>query len=215
MSVDGYLDDASDTRLMLSNDDDLDRVDEVRAGVDAILVGANTIRRDDPRLLVRSAARRAARIHSGLPPNPIKVTLCTTGDLDPGAAFFTKGEADKLVYTTSGAAGGLRARLGAAAEVVDMGGSVPLPAVLADLARRAVRHLLVEGGGDVHTRFLTAGLVDELHLAIAPLFVGDAAAARFVRPGAFPQDPAHRMILTDVRRVGDMALLRYLPRGTA
>ena len=50
-SIDGFIDDNTDQRLLLSNDADFDRVDAVRAGVDAILVGANTIRRDDPRLL--------------------------------------------------------------------------------------------------------------------------------------------------------------------
>src|SRR5438552_176240 len=64
MSVDGYLDDATDRRLILSNEADLDRVDGVRADSDAILVGANTIRRDNPRLLVRSPAPRAPRFVS-------------------------------------------------------------------------------------------------------------------------------------------------------
>ena len=59
MSLDGYLDSATDERLLLSNDADFDRVDEVRAGCDAILVGAATVRKDNPRLLVRAA--RAAR----------------------------------------------------------------------------------------------------------------------------------------------------------
>ena len=57
-SINGYIDDATGARLMLSNEADLDRVDEVRSGCDAILVGAGTIRRDDPALLVRSARRR-------------------------------------------------------------------------------------------------------------------------------------------------------------
>jgi 5-amino-6-(5-phosphoribosylamino)uracil reductase len=60
-SLDGCLDDTSTDRLLLSNDEDFDRVDEVRAGVDAILVGANTIRADDPRLLVCSEARPRSR----------------------------------------------------------------------------------------------------------------------------------------------------------
>ena len=59
-SVDGYVDDTSEVRLLLSNQGDFDWVDEVRASVDAILVGANTIRRDNPRLLVRSAQRQEA-----------------------------------------------------------------------------------------------------------------------------------------------------------
>ena len=54
MSIDGYIDTASDERLMLSNEADLDRVDAVRADSDAILVGAATLRNDNPRLLVRA-----------------------------------------------------------------------------------------------------------------------------------------------------------------
>lgn len=61
-SIDGYIDDMNDARLMLSNKEDFDRVDEVRASVDAILVGSNTIRRDNPRLLVRSVERQEERV---------------------------------------------------------------------------------------------------------------------------------------------------------
>ena len=82
-SADGYLDDASPRRLILSGPADLDRVDEVRAGCDAILVGAETIRADDPRLLIRDPRRRARRAARGLPEHPARVTLTATGDLDP------------------------------------------------------------------------------------------------------------------------------------
>ena len=61
VSLDGYLDDTTPERLLLSSPADFDRVDEVRASVDAILIGAGTIRADNPRLLVNSAERRAAR----------------------------------------------------------------------------------------------------------------------------------------------------------
>ncbi|MER7438739.1 dihydrofolate reductase family protein, partial [Pseudonocardia alni] len=68
MSLDGYIDDAGPDTLVLSDAGDLDRVDAVRAGVDAILVGAGTVRADDPRLLVRCAERRAGRVADGRPP---------------------------------------------------------------------------------------------------------------------------------------------------
>ena len=55
-----------------------------------------------------------------------------------------------------------------------------------DLHARGVRRLMVEGGGEVHTQFLTAGLADELQLVVAPLFVGDPSATRFVGDGRFP-----------------------------
>ena len=68
MSIDGYLDSATGKRLVLSNDADLDRVDAVRADSDAILVGAATVRNDNPRLLVRAQARRDERVARGSGP---------------------------------------------------------------------------------------------------------------------------------------------------
>jgi 5-amino-6-(5-phosphoribosylamino)uracil reductase len=209
-SLDGYLDDASGQRLILSNDADLDRVDEVRAGVDAILVGAGTLRADDPRLLVRSADRRQRRVDRGEPPSPAKVVLSTKGDLDPAAAFFTAGDTERLVYLPDSAVVGARRRLGAVAEVVGAGEPADPHRLLADLSARGVRRLLVEGGGRVHTLFLAAGLVDELHLVIAPFFVGDAAAPRFVGPGAYPHGPDRPLRLAEARSIGDVVLLRYL-----
>ncbi|MDP9845435.1 RibD family protein [Streptosporangium lutulentum] len=213
MSVDGYIDDSSPERLLLSNDEDFDRVDEVRATCDAILVGAGTVRRDDPRLLVRSQARRRERVARGVPPSPAKVTLTTAGDLDPSSRFFAAGDAEKIVYAASAAVGKLSARLGEAgtdAEVVDAGDPVELRRLLGDLAGRGVRRLMVEGGASVHTRFLQEDLVDELHLVIAPFFVGDSTAPRFVRDGGFPHDRRRRMDLAEVRKMGDVTLLRYL-----
>lgn len=207
-SLDGYIDDTSGTRLVLSGEDDLDRVDEVRAGVDAILVGANTVRSDNPRLIIRSAERRAARVARGTTPDPMKVTITGTGRLDPDAAFFTLGESPKLVYALSPTVAAVSERLGSAALVVDAGDPLDVPGMLADLRQRGVERLMVEGGGAVHTMFLGAGLVDELQLVIAPVFVGDPQAPRFVKPGV-----DGRMKLAEVRQIGDCALLRYLPGG--
>ena len=70
MSIDGYLDSAMPRRLAMSNAADLDRVDQVRADNDAIMVGASTVRRDDPRLLVKSEQRRVRRRAEGRPSSP-------------------------------------------------------------------------------------------------------------------------------------------------
>jgi 5-amino-6-(5-phosphoribosylamino)uracil reductase len=209
ISLDGYLDDATSTRLRLSNDLDLARVDEVRAGCDAILVGANTVRKDDPRLLVRTPALRSARTAAGRRPSPIKVTVTRTAALDPGARFFTAGDSDRLVYCSSPTAAEARSRFGAAAAVVDAGLRPSLGHVLRDLAGRGVERLLVEGGGSVLTQVLEAGLADELQLAVAPVFVGDHRARRFVEDGRFPWTAARRADLIDTRAIGDVALLRY------
>jgi len=210
MSVDGCIDDATDTRLILSNDADLDRVDEVRAGSDAILVGAGTIRRDNPALLVRSAARRSGRVARGLPASPARVTLTARGDLDPAARFFTAGDGARLIYVPDAEQDRIQGRLADAAaevEVIGAGGPLSLRAVLADLARRGVRRLMVEGGGTVLAQFLTEGLADELDLVVAPVFVGDPAAPRLVGSGG----TGKRMHLAEARLIGDVVLLRYLP----
>ncbi len=209
MSVDGYIDDTSPDRLILSSEIDADRVDEVRAGCDAILVGARTVRRDNPRLLVRSPERRLRRVASGAPENPVKVTITATGNLDPAARFFT-GNAARLVYCARPALATLRERLSGLAEVVNAG-DAPSPALLAhDLAERGLARVLLEGGGDLATQFLAAGLADELHLVIAPFFVGDPAAPRFALPGRYPHGPDHPMQLAEVRQLGEIVLLRYL-----
>ena len=215
MSVDGYIDDASGTRLVLSGAEDLDRVDAVRAGCDAILVGAGTIRRDNPRLLVRSQARRDGRVARGLAGSPTKVTVSGSGDLDPAARFFADDDVGKLIYVPGAASAKARERLGRIATVVGAGDPLDLSGVLADLAGRGVARLLVEGGSLLHTQFLAAGLADELQLAIAPFFIGDADAPRLVGAGAFPHGPGHPMELAEARPVGDVVLLRYLLGGRA
>ena len=210
MSIDGYLDAIGPQRLTLSNPADLDRVDHVRSEHDAIMVGASTVRRDNPRLVLRSEQRRAARAAAGLPGSPIKVTVTSRGDLDPDAAFFTTGDAQKIVYTQVARARRLDERLRGAATVVGLTDRVTMKALLHDLAtRRGVHRLMVEGGGTLLTQFLAEDLADELHLVIAPIFVGQARAPRVVTSATFPWTATHRATLASTRQIGDVVLLRY------
>jgi 5-amino-6-(5-phosphoribosylamino)uracil reductase len=253
MSLDGCLDGTGEDRLVLSGQADLDRVDAERAAADAILVGAGTIRRDDPRLLVRSARRQAGRRARGRPPQPAGVTITASGDLDPAARFFRGGgeggpgaggagagrvadpgagegadpgagegpglglalPPQRIVYAASPALPKLHDQIGGLAEVVDAGDPPRLTQILADLGRRGVRRLMVEGGARLGTQLLAGGMVDELQLAIAPFFVGDAAAPRFAGPGEYPAGPAHPLHLAEARPVGEMVLLRYLAAAPA
>ncbi|MEV5455861.1 dihydrofolate reductase family protein [Streptomyces sp. NPDC052535] len=207
VSLDGYLDDTGPERLLLSGPADFDRVDEVRASVDAILVGAGTIRADNPRLLVNSAERRAARVAAGQAEYPLKVTVSGGGELDPAARFWHTGGEKVLLTTDDGAR---RAReLGIGADVVSLGPVLDWHAALEYLHDRlGVRRLMVEGGGTVHSQLLQQELADELQLVLAPVLVGDPAAPRLFGPGAYQ---GGRLALVGTRRIGDVVLMRYRP----
>ncbi|MFF8862098.1 dihydrofolate reductase family protein [Streptomyces sp. NPDC015139] len=208
VSLDGYLDDTGPERLLLSSPADFDRVDAVRASVDAILIGAGTIRADNPRLLVNSADRRAARVASGRPAYPLKVTVTATGELDPDAHFWHTG-GEKLVCTTDKGAEVASRLLGDTADVVALGADLDWRALLEHLHDvRGVERLMVEGGGRVHTQLLTQGLADELQLVLAPLLVGDPAAPRLFGPGEYQ---GGRLRLVETRRIEDVVLMRYEP----
>ncbi|MFD9980057.1 dihydrofolate reductase family protein [Streptomyces massasporeus] len=207
VSLDGYLDDTGPDRLLLSSPADFDRVDDVRAGVDAILIGAGTIRADNPRLLVNSEKRRAARTAAGQSEYPLKVTVSGSGDLDPDARFWHTG-GEKVLYTTDQGAERARA-LGLTAEIVPLGADLDWRRLLTHLHDvRGVGRLMVEGGGLIHTQLLTQGLADELQLVLAPLFVGDPRAPRLFGPGGYQ---GGRLRLLESRQIEDVVLMRYEP----
>lgn len=209
VSVDGYLDDASPGRLILSGPEDLDEVDELRARADAILVGAATIRADNPRLLIRDENRVAAREAQGRHKHPRRVTVTATGDLDPAARFFA-GPGTPLVYAPTAAVPAARRNLRSSAVVIDAGTQLSLAAVLENLAtERGVASLLVEGGARILRDLLAANLADELRLAVAPFFVGDPSAPRFGMPARYPHGPAAPMTLASVRRLGELVVISY------
>ena len=139
----------------------------------------------------------------------MKVTVTRRAELDARAEFFNVGDTEKLVYCARPAVADARDRLGPVATVVDAGDNVEMRTLTTDLALRGVDRLMVEGGGTIHTQFLTDDIVDELQLTVAPVFVGDSNAPRFVRDGVFPWNPARRAELVDVRKLGDVVLLRY------
>ncbi|MFH9959025.1 RibD family protein [Streptomyces roseolus] len=211
MSVDGFLDDTSSERLLLSNSEDFDRVDEVRASCDAILIGATTMRRDNPRLLVNSEERRAARIAGGQPEYPLKVTVTASGDLDADLKFWHFG-GEKVVFTVDSAVDKVKTTLADLADVVSVGPELDWGLVLDELGRRGVGRLMVEGGGTIHTQLMAQNLADEVHLAVAPLLVGQADAPKFLGTADYPGGSTARMRLLEARAIGDVVLLRYAPK---
>lgn len=82
--------------------------------------------------------------------------------------------------------------------------------LLHDLGDRGVGRLMVEGGEQIHTAFLSQGLVGEIRMAVAPLLVG--SGPRFLADTRYPWPSARRMRLAEARTIGDVVLLRYCPK---
>lgn len=215
VSLDGYIDDNTPQRLVLSSAEDWEQVRALRAACDAVLVGAETIRKDNPALVTRSATLREQRLAQGRPADPIKVTVSASGHLYPNARFFTEGSGEKIVIAKADADPQQLAALRQVATVITSSQPITPESIKQTLTAQGIRSLFLEGGTSMLTQFLEANAVDFLRLAIAPFFVGEATAPRFVHSGHFPHDKAHRMHLIRTEAVGDMAVSVYALHASA
>lgn len=163
VTSDGYLDDNTPNRLMISTSGDWDAVYRLRAAHDAILVGAETLRRDNPALLIRNEATRERRRATGLRPDITKVTLTQSRQLTPTLRFFTEGDADRYVFSPTDIP-----ELKGIAEVIATGASITAARIVTELEKRGIHHLIIEGGARILRLFLREDRADTVRLAVNP-----------------------------------------------
>jgi 2,5-diamino-6-(ribosylamino)-4(3H)-pyrimidinone 5'-phosphate reductase len=174
-SVDGKIDTRERRGAAISGELDRERVDALRASVDAVMVGSHTLHDEDPRLTVKSEALRGERVARGDPPNPAKVGVASHLGLDPDCRFLTSGPARIILFVPLGVADASLSEMGV--EIHALGERrVDLAGALARLAHLGMRRVLVEGGGTLNFELLRLGLVDELQVYLAPLVFGGATA---------------------------------------
>ncbi|MCC7352306.1 MAG: 2,5-diamino-6-(ribosylamino)-4(3H)-pyrimidinone 5'-phosphate reductase [Anaerolineae bacterium] len=211
MTVDGKISTVERRQVRISTPKDMERVDWLRASADAIMVGGQTLLRDDPSLTIKSEGLRAIRVRAGRPENPIKVGVSTRAELKDDSDFLNAGEATKIVFTTQQADPETVHRLRSWAEVHILGErEVNLEAALSLLWYRGVRRLMVEGGGTLNFGLLSHGLVDELYVQVGPLIFGGEDAPSLVEGVGLAYTEALRPELLDVERLQDSGVvLRY------
>ncbi|MCK4244979.1 MAG: dihydrofolate reductase family protein, partial [Candidatus Omnitrophica bacterium] len=154
MSLDGKISTIERKQVKISSDEDLKRVDRLRAESDAILVGMNTIVTDDPKLIVKSERLRKERIKRGLPENPIKVGIGNVNGMKLNSDFLNYGDT-KLIFTTENSDPRKREELEKKADIRILGKNrVDLNKMLRILSDLGVKKLMIEGGGTVNFEFL-------------------------------------------------------------
>lgn len=202
MSVDGKIATVSGDSA-LSSEEDRARVHRLRSRVDAILVGKNTVLRDDPLLTVRLARGR----------NPTRIVLDSSGSIPPDCRILrTCGTVPTMVAVSKRIPKGRLARLrGLPVEVVTAGErSVNLKTLMKILAKKNIRTVLVEGGGTVNWAFVRAGLFDEMYIAISPRVLGGAGAVSLVQGSGFGTvKKSARLRLDSASRLGGCLVLHY------
>lgn len=208
ISIDGYLDDCSAERLRLSCDQDWAEVHKLRARCDAILVGAGTLRSDNPSLMIDDEQLRQFRVQQGMPADITKVTLSSSGKIDTCAKFFVRGNGRKIVFTDADILSAKWRHIATVADVVSIK-KVSARSIVENLEAQGYKTLMVEGGSRVLTMFFCEGMVDEFRLAVAPFFVGEKDAPRLVGTGSFFNSKECKMKLERVEMVGGTAVIHY------
>jgi riboflavin-specific deaminase-like protein len=168
-SLDGFIATASGDSCSLNGQDNILHLHRLRALCDVIVVGAGTVAADNPRLTTRLVSGR----------NPVRVILDPMCRLPAGHTVFSDHDALTLRVCASGiaAAAEARARGEQVLEVAACGRQLDLKDLLRQLHARGYSRIFVEGGGITVSSFLEAGLLDRLHVAIAPLLIGDGRPA--------------------------------------
>jgi 2,5-diamino-6-(ribosylamino)-4(3H)-pyrimidinone 5'-phosphate reductase len=211
MTADGKITSARREEPGFASRYDKKVMDRLRAEADAVLVGAGTLRADDPPLGVRDPEMQAYRRSLGKPDGLVNVLVTASAAVDPSLKFFTRGPASgRIVATVENAPADCLARLSGVAEVWAVGrDAVDLPELAERLAGRGVDRLLVEGGGELNWGFLKNDLVDEIYVTIAPAILGGREAPTLCEGEGFAMADRKRLRLVASEVVDGEIFCRY------
>lgn len=195
LTLDGFLDDSTDDRLILSNEEDRKEVINIRDSVDAILIGGNTLRKDNPSL---KATKKSL----------LRIVLTTSGNLPKSSALFEKDNV--IVFCPKEIHEKLEKHLPSNVKIESYSSSEnSLKYLVSNLTKFNVKKLLIEGGGSLSREVFQKKLFDKVRLAYAPFFLGQIGAVNAVSLVDSKKHLTERMNLISTKKLGDVVVSWY------
>jgi 2,5-diamino-6-(ribosylamino)-4(3H)-pyrimidinone 5'-phosphate reductase len=211
MSADGKLSTRERRQVKISGPQDFNRVDRLKAGSDAVMVGIGTVLADDPSLTVKGEECRLHRKNLGAGEHPVRIVVDSRARIPLEASILYKGTGLRIVAVSEKADPTRVAALRHYATVITTGeNNVDLTALMDELGTMGIRRIMVEGGGELIAGLIRAGLVDEIFTFIGNLIIGGRNAPTLADGDGFlAEDEFSRLTLIETHRIEDGVLLHW------
>lgn len=207
-SVDGKISNDRKEKVNISCDEDLRRVDELRAKSDAVMVGIGTVLSDDPKLTVKDERLRKMRLLRGKEENPIRVVVDSTCKIPLNARVLDSSARTLVAVSKNANLEKVKVLKKRGVEVFVFGyEKVDLRSLVHHLYTIGVRVLMVEGGATLNWAMLKEGLVDEIYVYYGNIILGGSKAPTVVDGSSFY--PPLSLRLLDVEILGEGLLARW------
>jgi len=216
-SADGKVSTRNFTPSGFTSKSDLRRLLEIRASGDAVMVGRHTLAADAMSMTLRDEDLRESRVAAGLAPEPLRVIISASGNLDPSWKVFTTAGSRRVVFSTHAMPASVQSALTPCADLhLAPSDHLDLGDVLHTLRQQyAVRTLICEGGPTLFRGLVDIGAIDELRVTMAPLVFGGAGAPTLtgVSTEFFPHPV--QLTMQSMEVLGEECYLSYRVRKSA
>jgi len=211
MSADGKLSTRERRQVKISGTADFTRVDRLKAGCDAVMVGIGTVLADDPSLTVKSEDCRKIRKDRGTDEHPVRIVVDSKARIPLSASILHKGPGKRVIAVSEQADGNRVAGLAGLATVIVAGeNEVDLTRLLENLGDMGIQRLMVEGGGTLIAGLVSAGLVDEIYTYIGSIIIGGKDAPTLADGNGWVKESDFcRLTLIESRRIDNGILLHW------
>ncbi|MFA5346858.1 MAG: 2,5-diamino-6-(ribosylamino)-4(3H)-pyrimidinone 5'-phosphate reductase [Methanoregula sp.] len=212
MSADGKISTRERRQVRISGSQDFTRVDRLKSGCDAIMVGIGTVLADDPSLTVKSEECREYRRKHGWDENPLRIVVDSSGRTPPDSSVLNKGDGKRVVALSKKADPDTISVLNKKATIIIAGeDEVDLPLLMDNLGAMGICRILVEGGGTLIAGLINAGLVNEIYTFIGNIIIGGKDAPTLSDgEGCIKESSFTRLTLLDARRIEQGILLHWI-----